>query len=160
MKYFENDINYQKFERVVKSWEGTPYRHLTIVKKRGADCALFIMEVLKECRFIDDYKYEYYPKDWHYHTNEEYILDMFLAKAKDNIRSGLNIEVYKYGEVDLFRGDILSFKLTSRNISNHVAFYLQSNELVHSLERIGVHRIELINFFKERITNIHRIMEI
>jgi cell wall-associated NlpC family hydrolase len=85
---------------------------------------------------------------------------MFLAKAKDNIRSGLNIEVYKYGEVDLFRGDILSFKLTSRNISNHVAFYLQSNELVHSLERIGVHRIELINFFKERITNIHRIMEI
>ena len=159
-KYFENEINYKHFLRVVNSWIGTPYRHLTMVKGRGVDCALFLGAIMKGSGIIDQVVYDYYPRCWHIHTDTEYVLEGIERHIKENLKEGLDVERYNLGEVELFRGDILTFSLTNNNnISNHSAYYLEGNEMVHSLERIGVHKVGMMNYFLERLTNVFRLME-
>ena len=156
-KYFENDINYKRFDGVINSWIGTPYKHLTVVKGRGADCALFICGILKDIGIINKIVFDYYPHDWFIHTDKDYVSDGFIDHIKNYAKS--NIELEKYTpEVKLYRGDILGIAINSKVI-NHAAYYMEGNFLIHSLDRVGVHKVTTPEFFKERIVNIFRLME-
>jgi len=156
-KYFEDDTNYKRFEGVINSWIDTPYRHLTVVKGRGADCALFIGGILRDIGIIKKVVFDYYPKNWFIHTDKEYVLDGLMEHVKNQARSNIELERYT-PEVKLYRGDILGFNIKS-NATNHVAYYMEGSSIIHSLERIGVHKIMMPEFFKDRLTNIFRLME-
>ena len=158
-KYFQDDYNYKQFERVVRSWIGTPYRHLTLVKGRGADCALFVGGVMKGCSLIKDVVYDYYPRDWHIHTKKEYVLEGIHRHINEYAVEGISLERYEPDEVKYFRGDIFTFSMRNNVISNHAAFYMEGGTLIHSINKMGVHEVTMPNFFRDHMTNIFRIME-
>ena len=158
MRYFDDDIRYKRFDNVVKSWEGTPYRHLGMTRQRGADCGLFMCAILLHCQIITEFKYDYYPPDWHLHTEENYVMQRFVDTIKANVVKGMWFRKYTRGNTNLHRGDILTFSMCENGINNHTALYMENNEVVHSLEGVGVHRVELIDFFEKRMTNIYRLM--
>ena len=156
LKYFESDINYKRLEGVINSWIGTPYKHLTVVKGRGADCALFIGGILKDIGIINKIIFDYYPHDWFIHTDKEYVLDGIMEYVKNQARSNIKLEIYT-PEVKLYRGDILGFNINSK-VVNHAAYYMEGNFLIHSLNRVGVHKVTTPEFFISRLTNIFRLM--
>ena len=75
MSIFEKDILWERFLIICEDWYGTPYSHMQKAKRRGVDCTLFIAECLREAGFISKVEYDYYPRDWHIHTNEEIVLN-------------------------------------------------------------------------------------
>jgi len=157
-KYFENDINYKRFEKVINSWIGTPYKHLTLVKGRGADCALFIGGVMRDCGIIKKVTYDYYPRNWHIHTKTEYVVDGFDRHIAEHAIESISVQKCT-PEVKLYRGDVLTFTMRDNGISNHAAYYMEGGFLIHSMQRIGVHKITMPSFFTDHITNIFRLME-
>ena len=159
-KYFENDNNYKRFERVINSWIGTPYKHLTLVKGRGADCALFIGGVMRDCGIIKKVVYDYYPRNWHIHTKQEYVLNGINKHITEQAIDGITIERYAPDEeIEFYRGDILTFTMRDNAITNHAAYYIEGGFLIHSMQRVGVHKITIPSFFIQHLTNIFRLME-
>lgn len=157
--FFKNDYNYKVLERYTQSWIGTPYRHLTIVKGRGADCGLFICGVLKDFGLMKDLSYEFYPSGWEVNARTECILDMMVDSFKNSVVNKKIIIEKMTPEVGLDRGDILTFSTGKNGITNHAAYYMEDGNLIHSLEKIGVHSIMMPSFFKNRITYVFRLME-
>lgn len=166
--YFENDDNWARMWEEMESWRGTPYRHLTMAKGRGADCTLFIGGVWKACGVLDDVTYDYYPKDWHEHTEEELVLESIFRHYQDHCREGL--EVKRFGPLDeseLIRGDLITFNYPGRHIfvSHHAALWIgtifetrQRKIMINSIEQKGVIHMQYGTFWKNRLTNVFRVM--
>lgn len=160
MKYFENDINYKRFENVVNSWIDTPYRHLAMARGRGADCILFVVAILIHCQLIKKINYDYYPKDWHLHTKENYVMQMFIDNVQKSSREDILFKKYNPKNIKLHRGDILVFSMRKNEINNHAGLYMEDNYMANCLEGVGVHSVELMDFFQERLTTVFRAMVI
>jgi cell wall-associated NlpC family hydrolase len=61
--------------RAAKEWLGTPYHHHARVKGVGADCAMFPLEVYRQCGLLPlDYRPPHYSVQWHLHRSEELYL--------------------------------------------------------------------------------------
>src|SRR6185437_3648026 len=61
--------------RAAKEWLGTPYHHHARVKGAGADCAMFPLEVYRQCGLLPlDYRPPHYSVQWHLHRSEELYL--------------------------------------------------------------------------------------
>jgi cell wall-associated NlpC family hydrolase len=61
--------------RAAQEWLGTPYHHHGRVKKAGADCAMFPLEVYQSCGILPlDYQPPQYSVQWHLHRSEELYL--------------------------------------------------------------------------------------
>ena len=160
--YFENNNNWNKLLIEFEEWKGTPYRHLTRVKGRGADCTLFIGSMYLGLGILTDINYEYYPRDWHKHTKEEKVLQAILKHYKDHCASGISIERIQGNTIDLVqRGDMLTFNNPTQGItvSHHAGIYKEQDWLINSIENRGVCEMQLGSFWRKRITNIFRIME-
>jgi hypothetical protein len=139
---FFDDKIWRVFKAELISWVGTPYRHLQDAKGRGADCALYIARVLKSTGLLVDVVYDYYPKDWHIHTNEEFVLESFNRHIREHLVDGVGaIPLSK--DDDLIRGDVLTFSTTKQNVSNHCAVVLDDyngrlRRIIHSINNRGV----------------------
>jgi len=157
ISYFADGKTWTRYKKILFSWIGTPYRHLTMVKGRGADCTLFIAAVLIEAKVMSRIEYDYYPKDWHIHTTEEKVLDGFFRHMTTGCFPGFTFARLDTGHPK-HRGDILTFSTTSTGVSNHAGVYLGDDKMIHSIEQRGVSVIPCGNFFTNKMTGIFRLI--
>src|SRR5574343_56223 len=67
----------------LKSWIGTPYRHLGHYKGRGADCTLFIATAMLNIGIIGKLTYEHYHADWYVHAKDDFIAASYRENEKN-----------------------------------------------------------------------------
>jgi cell wall-associated NlpC family hydrolase len=155
---FEDNSMWKRLLEVTDSWMGTPYKHLQMVKGRGADCALFVAAVWKELGILTDVVYDYYPRDWHIHTKEELVLEGLYRHFAENCHNGFAVNKLLPTD-EKIRGDLLGFSTTSRGVSNHGAIYIGEKIMVHSAPNRGVSKFPYGGYWERRITTILRIMK-
>lgn len=158
---FEEQAAWQEYRRILESWLGTPYKHCTMVKGRGADCTLFIAACWKEFGILDQVKYDYYSHDWHLHTYEEKILDGLYTHFCNYLNPEYRI-VQLDPDVPLLQGDTISFALTPTKVSNHASVYMgdtgRGKLMLHSVRSKGVSLFPLAGYFEKHKSNVFRIM--
>lgn len=119
MHYFDNEAAWEAFRAEAESWLGTPYRHLQRCRGRGADCTLFVgAGAAGMPGLLTRLEYDYYPRDWHEHTRDEYVLEASHRHMRDYLRPGLEMASLPVG-TPLLRGDWLAFSTTERRVTNH-----------------------------------------
>ena len=156
MNFFDSDADWARFSAIVASWVGTPYRHVTMVKGRGADCALFIGACWKEMGVLTDVTYDYYPKDWYVHSTTELVLDSLYRHFQNHAAPGLAIERH---EGTPLRGDALALSMGSR-VSNHTALYMGDNKVVHASPKKGVVEARFGHWMRPCVTNVFRVVRV
>ncbi|MFZ7110336.1 MAG: C40 family peptidase [Desulfatiglandales bacterium] len=155
--YFENDPAWVRFLEILQSWKGTPYRHLQMVKGRGADCSLFVAACFREAGILTEVRYDYYPRDWHYHTHEEYVTDGFLKHLREHLLPGLAIRE-EDPKTPLFRGDFIGFSSVKSGVTNHAGLYIGGGRMIHSINHRGVIESFMGSFWREKMTTIVRVL--
>jgi len=155
--FFLNDVKRKDaFFAVLSSWVGTPYRRNCGIKGRGADCALFLAEALREYGILTTVEApKYLPSDWHVHGNTEVFLRS-MANHFSHLRSGLKAKVVK--EENFAFGDWLIFRVSQKRLANHSAIYIGNGDIVHSTEKIGVH-IAPLRYWEKYIYRAYRLCE-
>lgn len=167
--YFRDEENWEKYREEVISWEGTPYRHLKMVKGKGADCTLFIGAQWLYMGILTKVEYEYYPRDWHIHAPSEYVIQQLHYHWQNFSAPGLDIaKIDTRNEEDFIRGDILCFAMSVTGVTNHATIWFgdfretrQKRQMYNSINtnnNRGVCRISYGSFWKSRLTNIFRVM--
>lgn len=156
--YFIMDEVWEKFLEVIDSWMGTPYKHLTMVKGRGADCTLFIAACWKEFQILNKVTYDYYPRDWHIHSTDELVLNGLYRHFSDHCHEGFSIARFLPKEEVKMRGDMLVFATTKTGVSNHASIYLGGKMMAHSINGRGCSKFPFGGFWDRKITTIFRIM--
>lgn len=156
--YFIDDKIWYKFKKIYEGWLGTPYRHLTMVRGRGADCTLFIGACWLEQGILKEVTYDYYPKDWHIHTKVEFVIDGLHRHFADHCNKGFGIDKLP-PDSEKMRGDMLAFATTATGVSNHTSIYLNDGWMIHSINNRGVSYFPFGGFWDRKITAIFRIMK-
>lgn len=142
--------------KVLEEWKGTPYRHLCAVKGLGADCTLFVWEVMKEVGFIGSnvsnlpkmYGHYDYPKDRAMHSSDEVLL-----KVLRNIKTLKELSTDNIPET----GDICCYKFFKS--TSHLSVYY-NGYIYQALDRCKVFPTRFDNTkFKKRLSAIFRPME-
>lgn len=105
-----------------RSWLGTPYHHQGRIKGAGVDCAMILVDIYHTCGLIPDIDPKPYPRDWHFHRDEERYLGWVKQYAHE-------VAVPKPGDVALFQ--------FGRCIS-HGAVVVAWPEIIHSYIGEGV----------------------
>ena len=154
---FQDRNEWLKFLAILESWLGTPYRHLQMAKGRGADCTLFIGACYLEAGILTAVTYDYYPRDWHIHTDEEVVLESLVRHFTSHLTAGLRAERIEDLETPLMRGDFLCLKQPERKVTHHAAVYLGENRIIHALTRLGVTRSDWEPYWSRRLTRIFRL---
>ena len=127
IELFKDEEIWKTYLKELRSWMGTPYRHLQGVKGRGADCTLFIAHAMKNVGLLTDVKHEYYPKDWNIHTREEVVLEGAFRHFRENLPPGLTVDRFEENARDgfkLYRGDLITFKTNGSQCINHASVVL------------------------------------
>jgi len=149
--YFDNEENKRKLKKVLKSWEGTPFRHRTAVKKRGVDCCLFVLNVFDELGVVESApEYPFYGEDWFLHTKEEKIIS-YINEIK--LKKGLLLDTI---ESDFLDGDILCFRIRSVPI-NHLAIWFEGC-LWQAIRGREIEPMEFEPFFRSKFQFGYRIV--
>lgn len=162
---FEQDTQlWERFREEAESWLGTPYRHLQRCKGRGADCTLFVGEVLLQTGLLTRLEYGYYPRDWHQHTQDEYVLEGAYHHIQTYMRPGVTVEIMPPA-TPLQRGDWLAFSTTDRKVSNHCGLVWPDasgtlSRLLHAINERGVSFTPLGNWWLRRMTRHFRIVSL
>lgn len=156
--YFQDKAVWDHFLTVVESWLGTPYRHVTVVKGRGADCALFIGACWLESGVLQRLSYDYYPKDWYRHSDDERVLESLYRHFREHAAPGLGIQRLD-PSAEVMRGDALSLSIgCGGRVSNHTALYVGGGEVVHASPKKGVTKARYAHWLKPGVTNIFRVV--
>lgn len=137
--FFSIEENRKRYEEIIFSWLGTPYRHWCAVKGRGADCMMFLVATLEEFGLLDSgaTKLKYYPRDWHINGNVEILLNS-IEENKHKLKQGTLI---KYGKIEISEmlwGDWLCFSLSPKNLCNHGGIMVSDGKVLHSVYKKGV----------------------
>lgn len=154
--FFESEERKKELLKVLESWKGTPYRHLVAVKGLGADCTLYVWEVMKELGAMGNnlsnipkkHGHIHYPSDRAMHSKDEVILNVlrlvpYLKEIKNKVPMTGDICCYKF------------FKSTS-----HLAIYYEGY-IYQSLTKSEVLPVRFDDRqFKKRLSAIFRPMEI
>ena len=154
--YFQNDNNWDAYRNELMDWIGTPYRHMTNIKKRGADCALFIGNAMKNTGFLEEVPYREYSRDWHLHQNKSIVLESYLSGSKKFIK-GLHF-ITMDGCDEYMRGDIFLISLVPSGIIHHSAVCLNEKSMIHCIQPRGVQISTITNWWKRHIKITARIM--
>ena len=152
MPLFIDKIYWYKLIKSLLGWLGTPHKHLQMEKGKGADCALFIADCLKEIGILNKVTFNYHPRFWDL-TKSEVLLDHILDYIKNNFNRNY---ILKKVKDRLIRGDIVTFNLRSK-VSNHIGLYMGNGLIINSLNNRGVC---IIPIFKNCITNIFRVYQV
>jgi len=163
MNYFSKEENWERFKAILLSWIGTPYRHLAMVKGRGADCIMFVGGVWKEFGVFSkdlmpllEIEYSYYSPDWYKHETDERILNGIIAHFKKFATNKVRAPQYK-PDVPLYRGDLLIFSTNRKGISNHAGIYLGDKKMIHASCSRGVSIFGLSDTWKKRMKTFFRL---
>jgi cell wall-associated NlpC family hydrolase len=142
--HFEDDQIWARMDQIARSWLGTPYKHITCVKGRGADCTLFIGACWVEGKIL---------------RTKDTIVESLYRHFEKHASSGFGIAQYKPEETELMRGDLLTFAIHSpRQITNHAAMYMGDEKVIHASPSKGVVLVPFSHYLKPKVTNIFRVM--
>lgn len=155
--YFLDEAAWQPMETEAMSWLGTPYRHLGNFKGRGADCTLFIASVLKNIGLLSQLDYNYYPRDWHIHGQEEIVVQYYLAHEK-YLPAGLEFEVTDGLREDHMRGDFVMMTLPPAKVIHHCGIMFGQNAMIHSINGAGVQLITFKDWWQRHARRTVRIV--
>jgi len=102
--FFDDEQNVANLKSELDSWLGTPYKHLTGVKKRGCDCIHLVVNSLKAVgadkgRLIRIPKY---APDWHMHNGRSLLVEGITAQY-DCEQVPLDPATLRNGDVILFQ---------------------------------------------------------
>lgn len=144
---FQDDVVWQKFEKELLSWEGTPYRHLQRTKGRGADCTLMIAQILFDMKMLKKIEHEYYSSNWFYHVEDEFVLNSFEHHFNNHLVGGIKV-VGISKEEQLMRGDIPTFSFVKSGRVHHCGIVLDEFDgrcqiMMHSVLHRGVSKFPL-----------------
>lgn len=159
--FLNNDLR-EKYLKILLSWKGTPYRHLTAKKGRGADCTLLIAAALKELGVLKKVEYEHYPRGWHMSTTREWVLESFYHHIQNHLRKNYHAlwKMEKIKEEDLMFGDVITFATTSTKVSNHCGVWLDERKsFFNSIGRRGCCQMTYGSYWEKRQTGFLRLME-
>lgn len=161
---FSDDEKWFVFKRELLSWLKTPYRHLQNTKGRGADCTLFVAQAMVNVGFLLKVDYDYYSRDWHVHTKEEFVLKSLEFHIKNNLPPGIGA-IDLTNEDELMRGDLVIFSTTKQNVSNHCGIIMDEFDgrclkIIHSINRRGVSFFPLGRTWKRKQRGGFRFVEI
>lgn len=165
--YFQDDAVWNEAKKILRSWKGTPYRHLCMVKGRGADCALFIASVWKELGILTAVEHDYYPRDWHVHTDDDRVRDGMTWHMQNKTAPGF--QIIEPTNLDYYvRGDFMGFSTGPRPTPNHACIWCgewpdtkQSKQMYNSINANcrGVCRITFGSWWRKRLVYILRVMK-
>ena len=157
--YFLDDAVWAKAEPVMRSWLGTPYRHLWMKKGRGADCSLFIGAILLELGIVNEVKHEFYPPDWFLHSTDlEIVRDGFANQIRGTMVAGFELVELGQGEA-LMRGDMPTFcTVPETGVTNHAGIMLDTKTFIHSAKGRGVSEMSWGNYWARCATAIYRVV--
>ena len=131
------------------------------VQGRGADCTLFVGQALLDAGLLTRLEYDYYPRDWHEHTRDEYVLEASHRHMRDYLRPGLEMASLPVG-TPLLRGDWLAFSTTERRVTNHCGLAWPCADggfqMLHAINDRGVSFTPLGNWWLRRMTRHFRIV--
>lgn len=113
MYFFKSKEKQEQLLAILKSWEGTPYRHKTCVKNRGVDCINFVGAVMVEVGLIKKFHVPDYAPDWHLHRCSE-----MLSQGIEDYGC---VEKFNPSNTELMNGDILLFQYG--RASSHSTIY-------------------------------------
>jgi cell wall-associated NlpC family hydrolase len=157
--YFTDDAAWAACEHELRSWVGTPYKHITMVKGRGADCTLFVGAAWVALGILTALKFDYYPKQWYRHTKDERILENLYRHFREHAAPGLDI-LHLEPDAELLRGDMLAFSIFTTGVSNHAGVYFDNGQLMHASPSKGVVIVPLKHFLRPRLTHVFRIVRV
>ena len=137
LEYFISDEIWENYLQELKSWKGTPYRHLQMAKGKGADCALFIGATWFNIGVLKEIVYEYYSRDWYNSEPTEKVLESLYFHFNACANDGFRIKMIKdksdpLSIDDLMRGDAICFSTNPAGVTNHAAVYIGNGVMVHS----------------------------
>lgn len=168
---FLNEIDLiNKYDRIIKSWLGTPYFHMACEKGAGADCTKFIGACMVEAGIFSQLKpREYYPRDWMVHGNTEILFNSFNEHISLYTKKPYRVELFTFEKEnrfdesnlpkidDLFFGDVLCFSNQASRLTNHTAIYLSKGEMVHAINKKGVCITQLNKVWYSQMTGVYRV---
>lgn len=136
---FSDDAQWARFSKIALSWMGTPYRHLQVAKGElgGADCTLFIGSAMVEAGYLTRLDYDYYPRDWHIHSEEEIVLESMHRHFPGLLASGLGC-VFGGPETELMRGDMVAYRTPRSKRVNHTAIAWGDGRVLNAIQKRGV----------------------
>jgi len=154
--YFAIPENKSRYEKILRSWIGTPYRHATVLKGRAADCVLFVAATLVELGVLPQLpNMGYYWRDWPVHGREEFLLKSIDTYRKDLI-DGLFLERFEADEKEVIWGDWMIFKMFTK-FSNHSVVYLDDNQILHAVVNDKVRIEQYSKGYRNRHTYTYRL---
>jgi cell wall-associated NlpC family hydrolase len=112
-----------------ESWLGTPFEHLQRCKGAGTDCGQYLLGVYYNVKIIPYVAPEYYPRDFHLHSNREWYMEIILRFAKE-IPGPPN------------PGDLALFKLNDGLVYSHGAIVTSWPKVIHAFIHRGVVRAD------------------
>ena len=157
---FKNDSRYDALETELFSWLGTPYKHFTMVKRRGADCVLFpaaSYHAIGCLTHLDSY--EYYSRDWYRHTDDEFVqTSMSEQLDKYALPGHAGIWVPKEEGLPMYRGDLLGFSMSKSGVTHHASVLLDGGKtMIHSINGRGVQVTAYTRWWERHRTGLFRI---
>ena len=113
--FFDDPERRAELGRELAAWEGTPFRHWSGVKGRGADCIHFVARILEHFG-LGPFRIKKYAKDWHLHRANELLLEGITEQLDHvkvrpaEIQDG-DIVLYQFGRAlshggIYFQGDV------------------------------------------------------
>jgi len=159
--YFDDDQAWAEYKAILLSWVGTPFRHMWSAKGRGTDCTLFLGSAMLEHGILTKLEYDYYPKDWHIHTQEEIVMDTFYRHIQNNMAPGYGVEWLPSVHEELKRGDILGFSTTSTGVTNHCGIVMDFPKpfMINCINQRGVRVIPVVSWWFKYLKNIFRVVK-
>jgi cell wall-associated NlpC family hydrolase len=109
-----------------RTWLNTPFHHAACIKGVGVDCLHLLVGVYREAGLLGDFAIEHYPRDWHFHRDEERYLD--------------GVAHYAYQVDDPLPGDLALFKF-GRCVS-HAAIIIDWPACIHAHVGQGVVEVD------------------
>ena len=135
--FFDSEANIETLQKECDSWLGTPYKHWTGVKHRGADCIHFAVRV-SESTGANNGKQIIVPKynrDWHIHRGEE-LLRLGLEHEFNVYRLFTPSSICDFDfNHDLRDGDLLLFQYGRH--AAHIGIHIKGR-VYQSIINLGV----------------------
>ncbi|MDR5170734.1 hypothetical protein ACKF11_08845 [Methylobacillus sp. Pita2] len=83
--------------RVARRWINTPWQHQARLQGVGVDCAQLLCAVFEEAGLIPHVDPRPYPRDWHFHRDDERFV-RWLEKYADEVEKPVrgDVAVFKF----------------------------------------------------------------
>lgn len=154
-RLFSDKIMSDRLNMEITEWLGTPYKYLGRHKKRGTDCILFILYILKDIGIFNNINPIWYPRDWYIQYADDFVLNMYLEN-RSNLRSDIKVRVFSKDFINPEYGDVLTFARECGRITQHAAIYISKDKIVHCINNRGVVYSQYGKWLSNRLTRVVR----